>query len=113
MLSPPQPLDEIQPNLVCGLLHMNGACNSNHFGPTIRARGGVKRSNIIKLQSKIFIPKIVFCLTNKRLKHIKRDCCSSAWVISQRNCGPPESPGGQNIFFEHGHMAFQIDWDGE
>ena len=83
MLSPPQPLDETNPNLMCELLRMNGACNSNHFGPTTRARGGVKRSNIIKLQRFLY-QKLCFVLQIKDLKHIKRDCCPDAWAIPHR-----------------------------
>ena len=51
MLSPPKPLDEIQPNLVCELL--------TWMGPTTE---GVKRSNIIKfqLQSQFHFQSLLF-----------------------------------------------------
>ena len=41
VLSPPKPVDEIQPNLVCYSYdtHMNGACNSTFFAPP-PGRGG-------------------------------------------------------------------------
>ena len=62
MLSPPQSLDEIQPNLVCELLHMNGACNIKHFlvpppGPGEMSKGQISNYNN-KINFKDFIPKI-------------------------------------------------------
>ena len=51
MLSPPKPLDEIQPNLVCELLTCMGHATTKIFWPRpLGPWGGVKRSNIIKFQ---------------------------------------------------------------
>ena len=73
ILSPPQLLDEIQPNLVCELLHMNGACNSKHFlvpppglGEMLKGQISLNYNN--KINFKDFIPKIACCLTDKRYK---------------------------------------------
>ena len=46
MLSPPQPLGEIQPNLVCELLHMNMACNSKLFLVPPPGTGEVSKGEI-------------------------------------------------------------------
>ena len=47
-LSPPKPLDEIQPNLVCGLLTWMGCATAHFFWPRpLGPWGGAKRSNII------------------------------------------------------------------
>ena len=45
-LSPPKPLDKIQPNLVCELLTCLVPAMAHFFGPA--PWGGAKRSNIIK-----------------------------------------------------------------
>ena len=46
------------------------------------ARGGVQRSNIIKISitksiSKIFIPNFLFVLEMKDIKHIEQDFCGT------------------------------------
>ena len=43
----------------------------------------------------------------KDTKHIRRDFYSFAWVM------PHGCPGGQQNFFKHGHVAYQIDGDDE
>ena len=51
MLSPPKPLDQIQPNLVCELLTCIGRAKAKSFlAPPTGALGGMKRSSIIKFQ---------------------------------------------------------------
>ena len=49
----------------------------------------------------------------KDTKHIKPDFHSNAWVIPQGwDFGALRVPkGSKSIFFEHGHMAYQIDGD--
>ena len=47
MLSPPKPLDKIQPNLVCELLSWMGRATAIFSPRPLRPWGGVKRSNII------------------------------------------------------------------
>ena len=63
MLSPPKPLDEIQPNLVCKFF----------FGPVPwslgeGSKGQITLISITKSISKIFIPNFVCVLTNERYK---------------------------------------------
>ena len=73
MLSPPKPLDKIQPNLVCESL-MNGACNGKFlcgpaiWGPGEGSKGQISFISITKSISKIFIPNFVCVLTNERYK---------------------------------------------
>ena len=69
MLSPPKPLDEIQPNLVCELLTCMGCATSNFFGPAPGAlgRGQKVKYHLISI-SKIFILNFVCFLTNERYK---------------------------------------------
>ena len=71
MLSPPEPLDEIQPNLVCELLTWMGRTTKKKFWPRLLGPwGGVKYHliSITKSISKIFIPSFVCVLTNERYK---------------------------------------------
>ena len=43
------------------------------------------------------------------MKHIKQDFCSDAWVMP-KGWDFGGAQGGQKIiFFEHGHVAYQID----
>ena len=82
MLSPPKPLDEIKPNLVCEL-HEWGAQRQFFFAPPPGALGkGQKVKNhlisITKSISKIFIPNSVCVLTNERYKTFQTGflfCC--------------------------------------
>ena len=38
--------------------------------------------------------------------------CSGAWIIPQGwDLGAPKVPGGGVIFFEHGHVEYQIGGD--
>ena len=72
MLSPPKPLDEMQPNLVCELLTCMGRATAI-FPRPLGPMGGVKRSNIIKFQlqsqfQRIVIQNFVFVLTNEKYK---------------------------------------------
>ena len=73
MLSPPKPLDEIQPNLVCELLPWMGRATAIFFGPApwgLR-RGQKVRYNLFSItmsNSKVFIPIFVCVLTNERYK---------------------------------------------
>ena len=50
----------------------------------------------------------------KDTKHIRRDFHSVAWVISQgSDLGALRGAHGVNFLFNHGHVAYQIDRDGE
>ena len=74
MLSPPKPLDDIQPNLVSEQLTWMGRATANFiFGPPPGALGRGQKVkyhliSITKSISKIFIPNIVCVLTNERYK---------------------------------------------
>ena len=74
MLSPPKPLDEIQPNLVCELLTCMGRATEKFFlapPPGALWRGQKVKYHLISITksiSKIFIPNFVFVLTNERYK---------------------------------------------
>ena len=53
----------------------------------------------------------------KDTKHIRRDFNSDAWVMPQGSdfgaLGIPRGGGSKNIFFKHGHVAYQIDGNEE
>ena len=76
MLSPPKPLDEIQPNLVCELLTWIGRTAAHFLAPPLGPWGGAKSSNIITYHkisitmsiSKFLKPNFVCLLTNERYK---------------------------------------------
>ena len=60
--------------------------------------------------SKIFIPNYVWVVQMKDTKHIRRDFHSVTLVMPQGwGFGVPR--GSKNIFFKHGHVAYQIDGD--
>ena len=73
MLSPPKPLDEIQPNLVCGLLTLMRHATSIFLAPPPGALGRGQKIkyhliSITKSISKMFILNFVCVLTNERYK---------------------------------------------
>ena len=72
MLSPPKPLDESQPNLVCELLPWMGCGTANFLAPPPGALGRCQKVKYLILIttsiSRIFIPKFVCVLTNERYK---------------------------------------------
>ena len=82
-LSPPKPLDGIQPNLVCELLTCMGHATAQFFwqGP-LGPWGGAKRSNIIQFQIFLNQTLCVFSQT-KDIKHFRRDFHFVAWVMPQ------------------------------
>ena len=51
----------------------------------------------------------------KDIKHIRRDFYSVAWVMPQKVGlrGTGGTQGVKQFFFEHGHVAYQIDGDDE
>ena len=50
----------------------------------------------------------------KDTKHIRGDFCSVTWVMPQGwDFGALGVPRGQNIFFKHGHVAYQNNGDDE
>ena len=73
MLSPPKPLDEIKPNLMCELLTWMGRETSIFLAPPPGAQGRGQKVkyhliSITKSISKIFIPNFVCVLTYARYK---------------------------------------------
>ena len=66
---------------------------------------------------KIFIPNYVCVVQMKDTKHIRRDFYSVTLVMPQGwafgALGVPRGGGVKNIFFKHGHVAYQIDGDDE
>ena len=70
MLSPPKPLDEIQPYLVCELLTGMGRAASNVFlAPPPRALGRGQIFNLnYKVNFKDFTPNFLCVLTNEIYK---------------------------------------------
>ena len=65
--------------------------------------------------SKIFISNFVCVLTNERYKHIRWDFSSVVWVMPQGwDFGALGVPRGvKHFFFNHGHVAYQVDGDDE
>ena len=67
MLSPPKPLDEIQPNLVCELLTWMGRATSNFFfgpapwGPQEGSKDQISFNFNYKVNFKDFITKLCVC----------------------------------------------------
>ena len=119
MLSPPKPLDEIHPNLVCELRTLMGHATSNIFtAPPPGALGRCQKVkyhliSITKSISKNFIPNFVYVLTNERYKNFQTgfSFCRLgpvAWVMPQEwdfgALGVPR--GSKKNFFKHGHVAY-------
>ena len=78
------------------------------WGPTVRRHAILKLGPSIN--STIFIPNSVCVL----LKNIKRGFCYHVYVMPQRcDLLAPGVPRGVKIifFFEHRHVAYQIDGD--
>ena len=109
-LSPPKPLDEIQPNLVCELLTWIGCVTTLFFFAPTPGEGPKSQIylNIIKfqLQSQFqrFLNQTLCVLSQmKDIKHFRRDFHSVAWVMPQgSDFGVPW--GGwavQNFFFRN------------
>ena len=119
MLSPPKPLDEIKPNLVCELLiYIWGAQRQFFLAPHPGALGRGQKVkyhliSITKSISKIFIPNFVCVLTNERYKTYQTGFLlyrlGHDAGLGLRGTGGAK--GSKNIFFKHGHVAYQIDGD--
>ena len=91
MLSPPKPLDEIQPNLVCGLLTCIGRATSNLFlapTPGALSRGQISYNFNYKVNFKDVYTKLVCVLTNERYKTYQTGFLR--WDFGALGC-----PGGQ------------------
>ena len=95
MLSPPIPLDQIQPNLVCELLTCIGPATAEKFGPTPWGPGFFQKVkyhliSITKSISKLFIPNFMCVLTNKRYKTYQ----TGVFILSPESC-PRGGTSGQ------------------
>ena len=105
---------------------MNGARNiKKNLAPPPGAQGRGQKVkhhliSITKSISKISIPNFVCVLTNERYKTYQTGFYSVAWVMPQGwdfgALGVPRGGGGggggvQIFFFNHGHVAYQIDGD--
>ena len=99
---------------------MNGLCNSTFFWPRpLGPWGGVKRSIIINFQLQSQFQRFLYqtlCVFSqiKDIKHIKLNFHSVFWVMPPGQGWDMGMLGGQKLnFSEHGHVAYQIEWDGE
>ena len=110
MLSPPKPLDEIQPNLVC---ESEWGVQLQFFlapPPGALGRGQNVRYRLIlitKSISKIIIPNFVCVLTIETYKTYQMgfSFChlGHAPGVRLRGAGVPR---GSIFFFKHGHVAY-------
>ena len=120
MLSPPKPLDEIQPNLVCELPKCMGRATSTFFWSLERGQK-VKYDHLISITksfSKIFIPNFVCVFSQmKDTKHIRQDLHSVAWVMPQGwdfgSLGVPRGSKKKIQTWSCHDVAYQIDEDDE
>ena len=88
MLSPPKPLDEIQPNLVCVLHTWMGLATAIFFAlpPGAMRRGQKVKYHLISITksiSKILYQTLCVFSQMKYTKHIRRNFYSVAWVMPQ------------------------------
>ena len=118
MLSPPKPLGEIQPNLVRELLTCIGRAVADFFAPPTGegSKGQISLNFNYKVNFKDFYTKIGVCFSQiKDIKHIKQDFHSIAWLMPQGwDFGALGVPRGtKQKFFEHDHVAYQINGEGE
>ena len=87
MLSPPKPLDEIQPNLVCELLSCMGRATAIFFGPATWGPGKGSKGQIsfifnYKVNFKDFLYQTLCVYSQmKDTKHIRQNFYSVAWVM--------------------------------
>ena len=94
--------------------------NSFFFAPPPGALGRGQKVkyhliSITKSISKIFIPNFVCALTNERYKIYQTgfSFCRLGHAPGVGLCGAGGAQGVKNIFFKHGHVAYQIDGDDE
>ena len=91
-----------------------GRSTSNLFWPLGPGKGSKCQISFnfnYKVNFKDLYTKLCVCST----KHIRRDFHSVAWVMPQGwDFGVLAVPRWSKIyFFKHGHVAYQIDGDGE
>ena len=104
MLSPPKPLDEIQPNWYVSYSHEWGVQRQNFFwpapwGPGKGSKGQISFNFNYKVNFKDFLYQTLFLFSQmKDTKHIRRDFNSVAWVMPQGSDLGAGVPMG-SIFF--------------
>ena len=117
-LSPPKPLDEIQPN--CS--HDWGVQRHNIFLPSpLGPWGGTKRSHIIKFQLQSQFQRFLnqtLCVFSqmKDIKHIRQDFHLVAWVIPGVGLGGTGRGGEEVIFFKFNQIwcvSYLHEWHTE
>ena len=97
MLSPPKPLDEIQPNMVCELLTWMGRATSNFFGPAPWGPGQISLNFNYRVIFKDFYTKLCMCSHNWKIQNIS----DGIFILSPGSCpwgGTWGCPGGH--FFQ-------------
>ena len=108
MLSPPKPLDEIQPNLVCEMLTRMECATAKKIwlqpqGPCGGAKGQIslKYNNKVNFKDFLYQTMCMFLQIHVRyIKHIEQDFCSNAWVMPQGwDLGVPGMPRGSKVYF--------------
>ena len=109
MLSPPKPLDEIQPNLVCELLTLKGRATAK--SRPLRPGEGSKGQILFNFNFKVNFKDFYMFSQMKDTKHIRQDLillpgsCPRGRTQWRWGC----QGGSDIIFFKHGHVAHQID----
>ena len=96
-----------------------GRATSNFFlapPPGALGRGQKVKYHLISITKSIsrFLYQTLCVFSQmKDTKHIRRDLYSVPWVMPQGwDFGALGCPGGQKkLFFEHGHVVYQIDGD--
>ena len=116
MLSPPKLLDETTPKLVCDYSHEFGVQQHTvcfgpaPLGPWVRSNGQIHvplNFNYV-FNFKVYLNQTLYVFSQiKDMKHIELDFHSVA--------GPCPMGGSwvKNYFTEHGHVAYQIEGDGD
>ena len=95
-LSPPKPLDEIHPNLVCELLTWMGCATANFFGPAPWGPGEWPKGQF----QRFFNQTLCVFSHMKDIKYIRRDFHLVPWVMPKgSDLGVPWGVWGSIFFF--------------
>ena len=114
MLSP-KPSDEFQPNLVCELLTYMGRSTTHFFALSQGSKRHISLNVNYKINFIDFYTKLCVFSHKKYTKNIKRISIllpgSCPRIGTLGHWGMPR--GSKIYFFEHGHVAYQIDGNDE
>ena len=111
MLSPPKPLDEIQPNLVSSYSYEWGVHVKLLWPHPLGPGEGSKGQISFNFNYRFLYQTVCVFLQMKDTKHIRRGFHSVAWVMPQGwNFVTLGVPRGSKKF-KHDHVAYDIDWD--